>query len=212
MDKEHFMQKKTIFLTAMLVVVLALVFVGCPGDGNGDGGYVIGDAGPAGGIIFYVKTSASDGWQYLEAAPSDISGMKEWSSTGYENTLITDAQGMAIGTGKSNTVAILTVDPDAPAAKACADYSSNGYSDWFLPSKDELNAMYHQKTVIGNFEPDFYWSSSELNSSENEGILLVCGQAFGDLSATWGPFWVDGAQGDDDKIGEWHRVRPVRAF
>jgi hypothetical protein len=202
------MSKKAIVLTIMSVILPTLVFVGC----SGDGGYAIGDTGPAGGIIFYAKASASDGWQYLEAALLDINGTKEWSSSGYQNTLITGALGEVIGTGKVNTAAILAVDPGAPAAKACADYNLNGYSDWFLPSKDELNAMYQQKTVIGNFEPDFYWSSTEQNASEFEGILLVCGQAFGDLSATWGPFWVDGAQGNDDKINEWHKVRAIRAF
>ncbi len=37
--------------------------------------YNIGDTGPAGGKIFYVNpTAASDGWTYLEAAPSDLPG------------------------------------------------------------------------------------------------------------------------------------------
>lgn len=36
------------------------------------GAYKIGSDGPAGGIVFYDKGSVSDGWRYLEAAPSDF--------------------------------------------------------------------------------------------------------------------------------------------
>ncbi len=34
--------------------------------------YSVGDTGPAGGKIFCVKDSYSDGWRYLEAAPNDL--------------------------------------------------------------------------------------------------------------------------------------------
>jgi len=47
------------------------------------------------------------------------------------------------------------------AAKICYDLVLNGYDDWFLPSKDELNLMYEQKGVIGGFAGAYYWSSSE---------------------------------------------------
>ena len=40
----------------------------------------VGDTGPAGGIIFYDKRGVSDGWRYLEAAPSDQSAKATWST------------------------------------------------------------------------------------------------------------------------------------
>ena len=36
-----------------------------------------------------------------------------------------------------------------------------GYSDWYVPSKDELNKLYVNQAAIGGFTSDRYWSSSE---------------------------------------------------
>ncbi|MEI6388047.1 MAG: chitobiase/beta-hexosaminidase C-terminal domain-containing protein, partial [Spirochaetota bacterium] len=63
--------------------------------------YAVGDTGPAGGIVFYDKGSVSDGWRYLEAAPSDQSAGIRW----YNGTYISVSTGTAIGSGKANTAA-----------------------------------------------------------------------------------------------------------
>jgi hypothetical protein len=34
----------------------------------------------------------------------------------------------------------------------------------FLPSKDELNALYAQRTVVGGFAAEDYWSSSQFDA------------------------------------------------
>ncbi|MFT6846713.1 MAG: hypothetical protein ACJAYL_000516, partial [Cryomorphaceae bacterium] len=39
----------------------------------------------------------------------------------------------------------------------------NGYSDWFLPSVNELNQLYINRVAIGGFSADLYWSSTEYN-------------------------------------------------
>jgi hypothetical protein len=39
------------------------------------------------------------------------------------------------------------------------------YGDWYLPSKFELNLLYAQKTVVGGFANNFYWSSTEYDSA-----------------------------------------------
>jgi hypothetical protein len=133
---------------------------------------VVGDTGPAGGKIFYVDSvDTYPGWKYLEAAPADFVGTYEWASTAF---LLTEISGTAttIGTGKANTTTILATDEDAPAAKACDEYSYGGYNDWFLPSKAELNAMYTNKASIGGFASDYYWSSSEYDNS------IACDQTF----------------------------------
>ena len=42
--------------------------------------YKPGDAGPAGGIVFYDKGDNADGWQYLEAAPPEFEFEANWNS------------------------------------------------------------------------------------------------------------------------------------
>jgi hypothetical protein len=132
-----------------------------------NGEHNIGDTGPAGGFIFYINPNyATDGWKYLEAAPSDLpstdsDGGIQW----YNRTRVEiGATGTAIGTGMSNTQKIVGIQGNGSyAAKLCSDLTQGGYGDWFMPSKDELNLMYGNLYLkgIGSFEPDYYWSSSE---------------------------------------------------
>ena len=124
-----------------------------PGPGPGPGP---GPIGPAGGIVFYTTDGGLTG---LEAAPVDQSGGTSW---GCRDTDIDGADGTAIGTGAQNTADILAgcSDPGI-AARLADDYELNGFSDWYLPSKDELNELYLQKDDVGNFTSNGYWSSSE---------------------------------------------------
>jgi uncharacterized repeat protein (TIGR02543 family) len=130
----------------------------------------LGDTGPGGGIIFYCledgfiqyeSTTDTVGTKayYLEAAPNDMSTDLAWAASDNISTNISGTA-MAIGTGRKNTATILATDVNAPAAKACVDYSNNGKTDWFLPSKDELNELYKNKDAVGNIDGVF-WSSSQ---------------------------------------------------
>ncbi|MDR0456327.1 MAG: hypothetical protein LBH20_06560, partial [Treponema sp.] len=107
--------------------------------------YKIGDIGPAGGIVFYDKGNYSgkaDDWRYLEAAPADTEFIAEWGSFGIN----VSGTGQAIGSGKSNTQLIAerlrTLGESKCAAQLCVKMDYNGFTDWFLPSKDELDLMY----------------------------------------------------------------------
>jgi len=179
--------------------------------------YNIGDTGPGGGKIFYVSaegftmTDDNSSAHYLEAAPADMpsflsSGLL-WASSSYTTTGIAGTA-TAIGTGRKNTALILATDAGAPAAKACNDYSNGGKTDWFLPSKDELNELFVNRdyfdNLVGYFDISeynnrWYWSSSEYDN-ENP-----WSQHFADdhNGGNWGWFFGKGNP---------YSARAVRAF
>ena len=158
--------------------------------------------GPAGGLIFYDKGSYSNGWRYLEAAPvANQFSNKLWGTYG----VLVEGTYSAIGTGQANTTAIIAVftapgDSERAARLCNALEVTNGditYSDWFLPSKDELNLMYTNLHLqnVGDFSTDnFYWSSTE-----NDGNIA------------WRQDFNDGVQGANGHDGTYY-VRAIRAF
>jgi hypothetical protein len=127
----------------------------------------VGQAGPGGGIVFFNKGNTIGGWQYLETAAStnnDSTGLT-WGCYGTSiGTQVT------VGSGESNTSFIVAgCNETSFAAKICNDLVLGGQTDWFLPSRDELNLMY--KNLHTNNQGNFstlagYWSSTE-NDAEN---------------------------------------------
>ncbi len=113
----------------------------------------------AGGLIFYIDTTGNHG---LVCDTTDIGDSIAWH-IGSNDTLI--AGGTAVGTGLSNTDSIVAHyhTDSASAAWICKNYTGGGYTDWFLPSKDELNLMRQNLYArgYGNWSSATYWSSSE---------------------------------------------------
>jgi len=143
------------------LLAISLIFSACeeedaaPTNTNNNSALAIGDT-HQGGIIFYLDGNGGG----LIAAPSDQSTDAEWGCWG---TAISGADGTAIGAGNQNTIDIeLGCATPGTAADICANLTLGGYSDWYLPSKDELNEMYLNKAAIGGFaSPKDYWSSTE---------------------------------------------------
>jgi hypothetical protein len=168
----------------------------------------LGDTGPGGGIVFYVQASdrfacgstLSSTCKYLEAAPT--SGTNAWTDASYAwsgNTagdIGLNARGTAVGSGYKNTEAMVAQSSTANRAGtiARAYRGPNNLSDWYLPSKDELNQLYINKARVGGFVSNFYWSSSEVHSLE-----------------TWYQNFSNGTQFNLAKYYTLY-VRPVRAF
>jgi hypothetical protein len=177
-----------------------------PGSGPGDEPpeflYAIGDTGPAGGTIFFVdELEEHAGWTYLEAALADITGFL-WDED--VNPAFLDNTSTVFGEGLNNTQAIVAAlgVGTAYAARAADEHSEGGFDDWFLPSLEELDALYTNLDAAGDLVNDFgfsgtyYWSSSEIN----------------DVSV-WAVSFFDGFQLDRDKntMGDFP-FRPVRRF
>ena len=157
---------------------------------NIDDGYCIriGDTFQ-GGIIFWGDGNGGG----LIAAPSDQS-TAEWGCYG---TLISGADGKAIGRGNQNTIDILNgCTTPVIAAYICDTLTLGGYSDWFLPSKDELNEMYSNLCLqsLGGFVYGAYWSSTE-----------------GSNAVAWYQNFANGLQNGSGKFNG-SGVRAVRAF
>ena len=151
-----------------------------------------------GGIIFYLLQPDDAGYDAkqqhgLIAAPSDQSTGIQWYNRSDYTT--TGATATALGTGKANTFKIVNSQgAGIYAAKLCSDLVLGGFSDWYLPSKDELNKLYENKNVVGGFATKDYWSSSETNNY-----------------GAWGRDFDVGFQDKDDKSAN-YCVRAVRAF
>jgi hypothetical protein len=212
-------RKQLVVIACIAIITLAaLSMTTCKNDtqsGGGSGGgenmdYKVGDTGPGGGKVFYVSktgftmTDDNQLCHYLEAAPSDQATTLLWASSSHTTTNIADT-GTAIGTGRKNTALILATDANAPAAKACKDYTGGGLTGWFLPSKDELDLMYKNlaQKGLGGFKTventsnwsHIYWSSSQYNYSYSQF-----------------QYFSDGNQSSNGTKNDSFSVRAVRAF
>ena len=187
--------------------------------------YQVGATGPSGGIIFYKDLTRPAGSQYFEVACAGWSdgtcggndGADPTAVWGCFLTPITGVDGTLIGIGEQNTTEIVNpvtgCSTPGIAAQRASALVLGGQSDWFLPSKDELNALCK-------------WAF-------NDTAIAVCNNdGAGDLSLTGvgsfstGPYW---SSSEDAGHGAWYQffdyghqtyggknstyyVRPVRAF
>ena len=152
---------------AAMAVTCAITVAGISGCDALSG--LLTERGPAGGVVFYDKGEFTDGWRYLEAAPSDIEIDGEYNHVWGGNHDSVAGTSLEIGSGQANTAAIVAEYGESEpaggtseyAARLCDTYEHGGYDDWFLPSIRELHEMYLDRESIGGFEPETYWSSSQ---------------------------------------------------
>lgn len=123
-----------------------------------------------GGIVAYIFVYGDAGYvggqtHGLIAAPSDQSTGIQWYNGSYTTTGV---NGTAIGLGYANTNAIVASQGAGTyAAQLCDDLSLGGYTDWWLPSKDEMLKVWNNRALIGGFnDGGVYWTSSEYDSTD----------------------------------------------
>jgi hypothetical protein len=181
--------------------------------------YALGADGPAGGYVFYFSPDAftstgsacNDSCHYLESNGVDLPVAYprgyQWCTTAAPKIF-----GTAIGSGYENTRKLLAgcAQGAAQVAKSTCPTVKKCGSEWFLPSKDELNELYKAWATappihaIMHFSTTrFYWSSSMTNDpslwTKNASLCI------------WNQKFTDGTFACNNGLAE-HLIRQVRAF
>ena len=132
--------------------------------------YKVGDTGPGGGIIFFVdRFDEYADFTYLEMALDSTRVLRTWAQStpvNYQTTSVPGAYGVGLGTGDSNTAAIVAQgnsNPATCAAKYCDSLTSGGKSDWYLGSIGEMQLA--REVLLWSRDTSwyqgYYWSSTE---------------------------------------------------
>ena len=166
--------------------------------------YKVGDTGPGGGKIFFVdRFDEYTGFTYLEVAPVGVEVQRTWATNANSNqtTAVSGADSRALGAGYQNTLDIVAQTGNVAATCAaayCADLTSGGQSDWYLPSLGEMFLIYrtvYLELSVGGFAYGQYWTSSEYSAAN-----------------AWFQSFQDGGQSTYPDKSYPTYVRPVRRF
>lgn len=192
----------------------------------------INNVGPGGGRVFlytgpntFFTDSLSGGTRkFLEVAPSDwyttLSDTKSSGIWGCTKTLVLDADKMVLGDGSKNTATVAENCSGSNIFQAVKSYRGGGYSDWYIPSRVELNELCKFARGARNrsgwwgvqcdstgelgddFTSDIFWSSSQ------SGTGLAWAQLF-DVSDRVNEPIGTRITLRKDQVAE---VRPIRSF
>ena len=113
-----------------------------------------------GGYIFYIDITGQHG---LISAEKHLGGIA-WSPTNPAKA----TGALSTSDGSANTKRIIQIYGNVAnygstyAAKACKDYRGGGYTDWYLPSINELKSLYDNRSYSPGFTLTYgYWTSTE---------------------------------------------------
>lgn len=137
----------------------------------------VGDLGPGGGLVFYVAPAPQWWGRVLEGRPLETVRGVPWSLKTTESLYADLPSGTAarqrldskkIGMGAVNTAAIVAQNGAGRyAAAVVAKARLGGKSDWYLPSKDEMDAYWNARAIHGRpgIQAGPHWTSSENSPS-----------------------------------------------
>jgi len=119
-----------------------------------------------GGTVIYLYQSGDSGYISGEfhgiIVANDDAGYSPWGCNG----TTTNAVGSIVGTATQNTSNIIASNCGSTAAQFCVDYRGGGYSDWALPSINELNIIFSNRLYLpSSLSQYLYWSSTETSSA-----------------------------------------------
>jgi len=127
-----------------------------------------------GGIIVQVWKDSLGVEHGLVASLTNLAISLQWTVLAFQTTLI-GATAQSYSDGLTNTDAIIAQAGGATTAYAAGMarlYLGGGFTDWYLPSQWELNACYNSANIVNKilgptngFASDYYWSSTEFNST-----------------------------------------------
>lgn len=125
-----------------------------------------------GGIIVAKWNYPTNIYNYLIMSKSDVSLGASWSNIISSSVPTNDFDGATNSNNIINQVSHLN-----SAAKLCDTYTSDVFSDWYLPSIFELNQAFSNSNVIGNVMGDDnlsgkYWSSTEFSATSSYSFEL----------------------------------------
>ena len=173
-----------------------------PGSCAAGGACEVGDTGPGGGVVFFDAGSKQSWGRYLEVAAASWSvaasdPVATWCPERKAGFTATVRTGTDIGSGAANTKAIIKACGSTSAAGVAAAYRGGGKTDWYLPSKDEVNTLFRKRAAVGGIPAKSLWSSSQSSH--------VATYAWGQLLVSEGRY-IGSYKGYDGM------VRPIRAF
>ena len=129
-----------------------------------------------GGTVAYILEVLDPGY-----VPGEVHGIivtqndQTSAAFGCQGTYINGTE-ETLGKGQSNTTLLVNGCSDSQtAAKICNDLVLNNYSDWYLPSLKEMDKIYENQSVIPGIADDYYWTSSDFNSTNASLINLTTG-------------------------------------
>jgi hypothetical protein len=179
-------------------------------SGGGNSGHYIGELF-GGGVVFWVDQTGNHG--LICSMIDNSTGIIIWTTGAYQSTTVPAPGALSDWNGQANTNAIIaqagagsTYATGLCDAYTNADYGTGVFSDWYLPSRGELNDLWNSiKAVQKALDSDgnsattaiakaYYWSSTESSST-----------------AAWGWNFINGSASNVSKSSSYW-VRAVRAF